>query len=410
VSKKPSLVDSAVGAAAKTVSSVFSGFFFFLGPDFAVDFKSNYDSKSWKKAAVASGLMALFFCFVAISFLTYLDGTLMGDNPDILYFWKDRWNLTLYLLVVPFYVAFSIAIIREYLFGWAISKTISDSLVWGDENIKRVEGPFVKYRSFFVFFVVILATLVFIISYMKGASCYHLKSCDHSVDKAYKIYWFVKFVVGSEFGIDGGIILNGTGYYYVALNAVLLFLCLLAASCFVSITIEVVKISNKIGMSDSIDAKLKTKLISFLAIYQNMYFFAKMLVYSIVFNTYVFSISPLGFNHIINVSASSVIIVFVGLSSIHIPRYWLEYCWGKYKVILLGKRHHSKNVNEIQEKIDEIYPWWVKALDYVVGGLVINSFLRILYRQLYGIPILPDGFWEWSDPLFLLQTMLGVGK
>jgi hypothetical protein len=60
----------------------------------------------------------IFCCLVVTALLTWFDGTLVGHDPHRLYFLSDSFNIFLYIVVVPLYVASSSCLLFTFLLSW----------------------------------------------------------------------------------------------------------------------------------------------------------------------------------------------------------------------------------------------------------------------------------------------------
>jgi hypothetical protein len=354
-----------------------------------------YDKDSWKGPAVWSGFIAVFFCLIFTGLLCWLSGTLFTSTPDRLAFGKDRWNLVLYLIVAPIYIAFAVSILREYLLAWAIIYKLDTLIV--TVNRPQTKGTFAAaVRTQFMFLAVLAATGIFIVTYFAGVESYHLRPTAGQPGN--RIYWFVKAVTSQ------GVVYNIVGYYYIVLNAVLLFMSLLAAACYVSISIEVIRIGNSIEHHGKLDAKLRKLVLQLLAVFNNTYCFGKIIAFAYVLNTLIFAYSPLGYSHIVNVYASAFIVSVIGLYFVPLPRRSLQKNWDKFKKSIDAKDSDTKSIDQ---QMQGIYPNFVKVADIILGTTAFLAFLKICLEQ-WGRTGGTEGleaYLNYADPIHLLRII-----
>ena len=94
------------GFVPKRLRSVTSQLLFTISPGVPVDLrKSLSDRGGARRLIIVSFFAGIFFCFGVTAFFCWLDGTLMSSDPTRLSFLQDRWNIKLYLVVCPIYIA-----------------------------------------------------------------------------------------------------------------------------------------------------------------------------------------------------------------------------------------------------------------------------------------------------------------
>jgi hypothetical protein len=135
-----------------------------------------------------------------------------------------------------------------------------------------------------------------------------------------KIYWFITETASRDW------VLNGAGAYYLVMNAALLFIAIVSAFCYLSMSIEVVRLGyyanylRDIGYDDD-------RLASELSEFCWTYCLAKGLILVYAVNQLVWGWSPLG--NVQNADVAAVALAFIGLLIVPFPRLYLEYKWFK---------------------------------------------------------------------------------
>jgi hypothetical protein len=353
----------------KVASEAAVKFLYFITPGELADLKDVYDNNSWKSTMQWSFCIAFVHSFIFNAILSWFSGTMGPNVPGYLSFFDDRWNVALYIFVVPLYVAFCVCILREYLLAWTIVHRLKlETAEQETEGASRKQSS--SIRTQIMFLVVLAATGIFIVTYFAGVETYHMKQGEGS--PARDLYWFVKARTSE------GIIYNFVGYYYIVLNAVLLFISLLAATCYVSISIEVMRIGSSIGSGTKLDEPLKNLVKQLLAVFNNTYFFGKMVTFAYVLNTFIFAKSPLGYSHIVNVYASIFIVSMVGLFFVPLPRRSLQNNWNNFLKAIDARRTETEDIDQAMKGI---YPAAIKWADLILGLTGLLAFLKIAFEQ-----------------------------
>jgi hypothetical protein len=292
-------------AWAKPLWWVFYRLFLTISPSVPVDLRDATGIPPLREIFWRSFLIAIFFCFVVTGGLCYLEGTLYGTNPDRRYFVQDGWNIILYTIVCPIYVALCCSIISIAVHEWG---TLAD---FADQKTLPVSITRSSVRVYAVFFVALLLCTFFITNFISD-----VLNPDSVTAQGARVYWFMR-----DLG-DGRRTLNRVGYYYVALNFALLFTTALGVSCFLSLAAEVLRS----GTADSVEKiddfeTLKLKLEPF----TKSYILTKGLAAAYALNVAIWAYSPLGKTD--NLLAAQVALTLVGVFFVAVPRQYIELKW-----------------------------------------------------------------------------------
>jgi hypothetical protein len=154
-----------------------------------------------------------------------------------------------------------------------------------------------------------------------------------------KVYWFITVTASRDW------VLNGAGAYYLLMNAALLFIAIISAFCYLSMSIEVVRLGyyanylRDIGYDDD-------RLASELSEFCWAYCLAKGLILFYALNQLIWGLSPLG--KVQNADIALVALAFIGLLVVPFPRLYLEYKWFK-RLPLAGDKY--KDLRNHQQAI-----------------------------------------------------------
>jgi hypothetical protein len=175
--------------------------------------------------------LTLFFCLIMNAIFSIRYNTFIGNDPARMYYIYDYFNLFLYLVVTPSYVTLGICLIYTTLVNWRNLKDLADraqatapSSVWNILSYGRSD----HFRMAIFLFTSIFMTGWIISDYINEILAGGVR--DN------KIYWFITETASRDW------VLNGAGAYYLVMNAALLFIAIVSAFCYLSMSIEVVRL------------------------------------------------------------------------------------------------------------------------------------------------------------------------
>lgn len=277
--------------------------------------------------------LTLFFCLIMNAILTIRYNTFIGDDPHRMYYIYDYFNLFLYLIVTPSYVTLGICLIYTTLINWRKLKNLADHAqsVTPDSswNVLRYA------RSDHFRMAVFLFISIFMTGWLTSDYINEILTPRYVNDilmhgaRDNKIYWFITETASRDW------VLNGAGAYYLLMNAILLFIAIVSAFCYLSMSIEVVRLGyyanylRDIGYDDE-------RLASELGEFCWAYCLAKGLILFYALNQLIWGWSPLG--DVQNADIAAVALAFIGLLVVPFPRLYLEYKWFK-RLPLTGDKY-----------------------------------------------------------------------
>jgi len=333
---------------------VFGGILRVFSPSLPYDLELSVSYRNRWTIFKYSFAVAVFFCFFLTGILTGLNGTLLGNDPNRLYFKSDIHNIILYILVTPLWVGLAVCLVATTVKEWGTLRKIADEASAASLAHKTVSaGNGSKFRVgfqrllndagfMFTLGVVysLLVTSIFITQYIN-------QTLDRAITPT--LYWFADETVTQQR------VLNPVGAYYLLMNAVLLCLTCMAAFCYLTMSVEVVRIGKNIGNlkllrnekkgspkenSASVDSrKLAHALVGFCW----CYCLAKFLIATYSVNVLIWRHSPLG--NVPNVAVTVIALAVIGLFFIPIPRLYVEYKWNKL-LSARGERYKDIRIHE----------------------------------------------------------------
>ncbi len=321
------------------------------------------------KILVCAAPLTFFFCYVVSGFLSYVSETMFaGQGFAGLSFIDDWWNFVIYLVVVPLYVSCAIFLIYVSALSWRRLNAIyaqqaGATSFWS--NSTRAVG-------FFAISFTIAGLYI---------SEYLTDLADPHVTKT--LYWFFTPMP------DGvGRTLNRAGYYYVFLNAILLFITSMAAFSFIALSIEIFRFGKYIPRLVAAQASpgpgedgkeellrsMEKKIQETLDEYAYAYIVAKMLVATYAVNIILWQASPAG--KVGNVNSAIVALAIIGLIFLVVPRLYLNSKWHRAKLSVL------KAMGKTGEIGDELAPrrfrrsetWLDVLFIFLLAKTAVNQF------------------------------------
>ena len=272
---------------------------FSLTPEVPRNLWITFHSKEQERFLLRVFLFALMFTFPFTAMLTALSGRLMWDaDPATLEFLEDRWNIILYVLVCPAYIALCAGIIGLSAEFWAHRPGTSHVAASPEALIRPIRF---LAATFFIF-----VAASFFTSQYQYDLLFNPKLTTH--------YWFID--------INNGVkTLNRAGFYYIILNFVLLFVSLSGALCYTSLAVQAVRDAARLNIQDcgeieAVAARFKH--------FQLAALLGRMLVICFMLNTVIWKRSPLAGATQTNVVATIVLILLVGVVGTRLPQMYIE--------------------------------------------------------------------------------------
>lgn len=325
----------------RMIGQFWSRIFFTISPSVPVDLSRCVGEVVIRRLFIIAASIGLLFSLVFSIAFSWVDGTLYGSDPGRLYLLGDRWNLLLYTVCTPVYVALATCMVVLVVQHWARMATFRDRL-GGQESHGRHLGVALA--------IGFGLSALLITSYLRDA-------LNPRVVRP--TYWFVDVVNGVR-------TLNRTGYYYLLLNFGLLFITLLAIAAFFTLSVEVLRVGRRLsgGKVESFQ-ELRDQLETF----TTAYLLAKILAATYMFNAFVWKASPLGTSS--NIVVAGLAITVVGVFFIAVPRLYVELKWFQYAVVVARSETSRDPYEDIRSPGVRL---WAHVLDVVLIGGFVSKF------------------------------------
>ena len=337
-----------------SLRKAFYGLFLTISPSIPVDLRNVAGMPPpLRELFWRSFFLAMFFCLIVTGALCQIDHGIIGSDQSRRYFLQDGWNLVLYASICPIYVALCCCVISIAIHEWG------NLAEYADAKTIRQSSTRSSLRVYSTFFLILLLCSVFITNFIGDVLNPPAKEAVVA-----RIYWFMNDVG------NGTRTLNKVGYYYVALNFSLLFITLLALSCFLTLSAEVLRS----GSADSIDKiddfeVLKSRLESF----TKAYLLAKGLVAAYALNVVIWAYSPLGRTD--NLLAAQIALTLIGVFFIAVPRQYIELKWFELWQMSGRKFEYSETREwKVRAAASFLDAWFIASI-MGIWGLDINGII-----------------------------------
>ena len=325
--------------------------FFSISPDIPVDFSIVMRNSSLKKAFWSGILFGWIFCFAGTVVVTALSGTLIGNEPDRLYFLHDWQNIVNYLVICPLYLAFSFQLITAVIKGWPALTSIP--------LVPIQKFPLPRRSITFGMFIIIVVGILFTLNYIN-------ESIDSSVYS--RIGWWV-----GEIGLGNERILGLVGTYYLILTFMLQTVCLAALFSYLSLFYATIRVGKAIAIEETFNAITFKSLSQSLASFTEAYLSVKLLTATLMLNAYTWKLERPEAS--INMVVLNSILAVFGVFIFSIPRYYIELEWFKFRL-----RRANANNELLSEYIrEDLRPYRTRIIVHVVDTLIISGFILSIF-------------------------------
>lgn len=332
----------------KEIGLLISLIFIKVAPEIPVSLKNSYTGPDGKRAGIIGFVITLFFSFFVNAICTFLQGTLYGSDPEIIYFLDDWWNLVLYIIVCPSYVGLTCWLVVIVVKGW------SEINEYKNTEIAPTHQP----RKFKTMKAVVLGMLILSVAFVLTTNYID----DIMILKDRKIhYWFL-----TEKKHE----LRALGVYYFLLNFSFLIITLIALTFFMSIYSLIMSVGRALESKKSIGTLQFKILKAKLSAFTEAYIVTKGIIACYIANIWIWADSPLGKGTTENFSISVILLTLIGVFLVSIPRYFVELQWIKLKL-------KSKDESELSDahQYEDLRTFKVKNIAHILDYIFIGGFL-----------------------------------
>jgi hypothetical protein len=319
-----------------------------ISPAIPVDLRNlTREPKGQLRLVVCAFGFGVVFSLVGPALFSWLEGTFAGTDPSRLYFIEDRWNLALYTVITPTYIALDTWMIVITIRHWASLRAFADNL--------SAPGSDMRPRHLGIGLAIAVSMTALLMStYMNDIL---------SRSNVEQVYWFMEEVGG------GRRALNQAGYYYLVLNATLMFLTILTVGSFFTLAVEVLRVGRVLDRGGVTDfAMLREQLETF----TKAYLIAKALAATYMVNAFIWKDSPLGATT--NLAVAGFILTAVGVFFLAVPRLFVELRWFQFAL-------QAKQAGDVDEDLyRDIRPGRVRLLAHALDVVLIGGFVSAFYE------------------------------
>lgn len=288
-----------------------------------------------------TGAWAAFsVCFIGNIILCHLAGTLIGNDPNRIYFLKDVPTLINYLIICPLYVGLNLVIVNLYRQLWSTTVSESQHLIQPSLFVKKTN----------------LIPLSVLITILIPLSVIHANEIMQPAIYP-KLYWYISGVTET-----GARRLGMVGVYYIIYNSVLIFFMLFTFVMFIKLILLAKKILNNFAtnLKRSCDTSIVEKQ---LRIFACGYIVLKLIVVVYMGNTFTWRMANPNdsFNYFLMVS----ILTIIGIVAVPFFRYYVKNA--------LHQLAHSEII------IDDKTPSFTTEIALFLDTLILFYFIYIFW-------------------------------
>lgn len=333
----------------RQLSLLISLLFIKVAPEIPVSLRRSYTGPDGLRAGIIGFSLTFFFTMLVTIAWTWVNGTLYGSNPNIIYFLEDKCNLILYSLVCPLYVGLTCWLVVIVVKGWGEINEFKNS-----EITEKTDG-----KRFKILKALGLGALILSVGFTLTTN--YINDVIVLVNQNI-YYWFLTEDLHE---------LRALGVYYFLLNFSLLIITLIAFTFFMSIYSLMMSVGAALESKEKIGQLefeiLKVKLSAF----TEAYIVTKFIIACYIVNIWLWADSPLGQSTKENFIIALVLLTIIGVFLVSFPRYFVELQWFKLKL---------RSVNEVQGsnldlKYEDLRTFRIKNIAHILDYLFIGGFL-----------------------------------
>lgn len=297
-------------------------------------------------------LISLFFTLVMTCLVAFASGTLLPDphsDPKRLSFLEDTWNLALYALICPGYVAVCILIIGASISYW--DKTLPGP--GAPEHLASVRN----WRLLLSLALCLLAASVLIVNYI-------FDSVFNGLDE---LYWF----------LHAPHVINKAGFYYVILNYSLLLITAVSILAYLGTVVSALSEISQLSVEDDSEPSrvaLRAN-IDHVNDFWEIMTLARILAALYIINTYIWNYSPLGRATASNFWIAVFAITLVGVIGTVLPKTLANRKFKQLRGKILALKIDPDEMTRVPSGVN----FWGRAADIVVVAGFPLSMLGLDY-------------------------------
>ncbi len=340
----------------KQIGLLISLIFIRVAPEIPVSLKNSYTGPDGLRAGIIGFFTTFVFTFLANILGTSLNGTLIGDNENVVYFLQDWWNLALYILICPIYVGLTCWLVVLVIKSW------NDIYDYQKNEINKNS----KRNKFRIIKAIVLALLILSVAFFLTTNYINdvltLKETN-------QFYWFLT-------EIDGQYELRGIGIYYFLLNFSLLLVTLIALTFFMSIYKLLMKIGKSLATRQEVGKLEFQEIKAKLSTFTEGYIVTKGIIAAYIINIWIWAASPIGKGTTSNLIIALALLTIIGFFLVSFPRYFVELQWYKLKL-----RASDKDI--LNKSYEDLRTFKVKVIAQVLDWIFIGGFAFYAVQKIF---------------------------
>lgn len=337
-----------------------------VAPEIPISLKNSYTGPDGLRAGIIGFITTFVFTFLANIIGTALNGTLIGNDENIIYFLQDWWNLALYILICPLYVGLTCWLVVIVIKSWNEIYDYQKREI--NQNSQRNKFKIIKAISL----ALLILSVAFFLTTNYINDVLTLKETN-------QFYWFLSEVNDSGISVQQENVkqyeLRGIGIYYFLLNFSLLIVTLIALTFFMSIYKLLMKIGKSLAIRKEIGKLEFDEIKSKLSTFTEGYIVTKGIIAAYIVNIWIWAASPIGQGTTNNLIIALALLTIIGFFLVSFPRYFVELQWYKLKLRASDKEILNKSYEDLRTfKVKVI----AQILDWIfIGGFAFYAIQKI---------------------------------
>lgn len=307
-------------------------------------------------------LLSLFFTLVMTAAVALVSGTLWPDaDPGRLNFLEDRWNLALYALICPAYVAVCVLMLGASISYW--SKTLPGP--GAPAHLASLRN----WRLLISLALCLLAASALVVNYI----------FDSVFKGPEELYWF----------LDRREVINKAGFYYVILNYSLLLLTAVSILAYIGTVVSALSEIGQLSV-ESNTAKSRKELLASIDHVNDFWeimTLARILAALYIVNTYIWNFSPLGRATTTNFWIAVLAITLIGVVGTVLPKFVANRKFQQLRSAIIALKIDPEQMTKVPNGVN----FWGRMADIVVVAgfplsvfsldVSVSSFLEMLFKS-----------------------------
>jgi hypothetical protein len=256
----------------KQIGLLISLVFIRVAPEIPISLKKSYTGPDGLRAGIIGFIVTFVFTFLGNLVGSFLNGTLTGNDPEVIYFLEDWWNLILYIFICPLYVGLTCWLVVLVIKSW------NDIYDFQKDNISKdsSKNKFKLAKALALGILILSVAFLLTTNYINDVL---------ALNEENKFYWFL-----TEKNHE----LRGLGVYYFLLNFSLLIVTLIAFTFFMSIYRLLMKIGKGLESREKIGTLEFEDLKNKLSTFTEGYIVTKGIIAAYIVNIWIWADSEIG--------------------------------------------------------------------------------------------------------------------